>query len=765
MVMSRFSEATFARHEKMIADRQPLGVLVEHRVDDVGERLVGAEEPVPAGEHIAFQHAFERVLAEHLDDAAVGGQFAAVGVFGKILLQPEFLRHLVDRVELVGRVLVRAEDAEILHVVLHHVAEEHPQRTAVLGLGRARLLDRDPVIAEVRHSQALLQSPAIGVRIRSDAPGALGSERLELRPQAARVVEQFLRLVRTASSPPACLSRAGSFFTSASGTWCARQLPSRRCPPTSAGLVQPLGVRRTIIGHCGRSGVPLAAGLAPAAARISATHVSIVAAIAWCIVSGSDPSTKYGVQPVPRKNDSISSWRHARPDRRVVDLVSVQMKDRQDGAVANRVEELVDVPARGQRAGLRLAVADDGRDDQIGIVERGPAGVREHVAQFAAFVDAAGRFRRAVAADAAGKGKLLEERSIPCFVLAAIRVDLGVRPFQIARPQHARSAVSRPGHEDDVQIVALDCSAQMDVGERQARTGSPMAEQPVLDVLRLQRLLQQRIRLQVGHSKGKIVARPPEGIDVPRVVLAQRRPGDRCAGGPVSTECGGRMAIGRGRFLCGSSRRFRSSGGCHFEPPWLAGYGYGWAEIMPCNDWCGRFCLMIFKTPATGQVAGFILLMVRSDTNVSRPAARVPRQGLYSSPSRVEYRMSEKAILGRKISYTSWITQLVEIAQGKMQAAKSESPSASRGLDRLLPDASQLPADDHALQQHAVLTFGRRTNAQPPLAVLMQDAATLVSEVLHGQYGGVGERKAKRSSFPSTLKRARTAPRTPLPGR
>src|SRR5690349_1815624 len=40
---------------------------------------------------------------------------------------------------------------------------------------------------------------------------------------------------------------------------------------------------------------------------MSATHRSIVAAIAWCIDSGSDPSTKYGVHPVPRKNDSISS--------------------------------------------------------------------------------------------------------------------------------------------------------------------------------------------------------------------------------------------------------------------------------------------------------------------------------------------------------------------------------------------------------------------------------------------------------------------------
>ena len=66
---------------QLVADRQPLGVLVEHGVDHVNERFVGGEEAVPAGEQIAFEHAFHGVLAEHLDDAAIGGQFAAIRVF------------------------------------------------------------------------------------------------------------------------------------------------------------------------------------------------------------------------------------------------------------------------------------------------------------------------------------------------------------------------------------------------------------------------------------------------------------------------------------------------------------------------------------------------------------------------------------------------------------------------------------------------------------------------------------------------------------
>ena len=65
-------------------------MLVEHGVDDVDEGLVGGEEAVAAGEDVAFEPAFEGVLAEHLHDAAVGGEFAAVGVFGEVAVDPGF---------------------------------------------------------------------------------------------------------------------------------------------------------------------------------------------------------------------------------------------------------------------------------------------------------------------------------------------------------------------------------------------------------------------------------------------------------------------------------------------------------------------------------------------------------------------------------------------------------------------------------------------------------------------------------------------------
>ena len=95
-------------------------------------------------------------------------------------------------------------------------------------------------------------------------------------------------------------------------------------------------------------------------------------------------------------------------------------------AVADRVEELVAVPAGGQRPGLGLAVADDAGDDQVGVVEGRAVGVRQGVAQLAAFVDRAGRLRRDVAGNAAGERELREEPLHACLVLADVGIDLAV---------------------------------------------------------------------------------------------------------------------------------------------------------------------------------------------------------------------------------------------------------------------------------------------------------------------------------------------------
>ena len=94
----------------LCADLQPLGVLVEHRVDDVDERLVAVEEPVPPGQQVALEPALAEVLAQDLHDAAVGREMvvgpAALGL-------PRPVGGLEHRAQAVRGGLVGAEEAEV----------------------------------------------------------------------------------------------------------------------------------------------------------------------------------------------------------------------------------------------------------------------------------------------------------------------------------------------------------------------------------------------------------------------------------------------------------------------------------------------------------------------------------------------------------------------------------------------------------------------------------------------------------------------------
>ena len=72
-----------------------------------------------------------------------------------------------------------------------------------------------------------------------------------------------------------------------------------------------------------------------------------------------------------------------------------------------------------------------------------------------------------------------------------------------------------PCHEDHVQVIFLDQAVQVDVDESQAGARSPVTQQPVFDVLRLERLLEERVALQVNHAQSEIVAGPPVRLGFP----------------------------------------------------------------------------------------------------------------------------------------------------------------------------------------------------------------------------------------------------------
>src|SRR5580704_18013594 len=102
------------------------------------------------------------------------------------------------------------------------------------------------------------------------------------------------------------------------------------------------------------------------------------------------------------------------------------MQDRQNCAIARRVQKLVGMPARRQRAGFRFAVTDDAGDDQIWIVEGGTVGMEQRIPQLAAFMDRAGWFRRDMTGNSVRPGELAKQPLQAVSATLDRRIALGV---------------------------------------------------------------------------------------------------------------------------------------------------------------------------------------------------------------------------------------------------------------------------------------------------------------------------------------------------
>src|SRR6478609_5886080 len=127
-------------------------------------------------------------------------------------------------------------------------------------------------------------------------------------------------------------------------------------------------------------------------------------------------------------------------------------------------------------------------------------------------MDRAGCLWRAVAANASRKRELFEEVSEAGLVFALIGINFGVRSLEIYRTENSGCTVSRACKKDHVQSVFLDQAHEVKIGECQTRAGSPVSQKTVLDVLRFQGFLKQRIALQVDHAERQVVAGAPVGV-------------------------------------------------------------------------------------------------------------------------------------------------------------------------------------------------------------------------------------------------------------
>ena len=165
--------------------------------------------------------------------------------------------------------------------------------------------------------------------------------------------------------------------------------------------------------------------------------------------------------------------RDAREHRGIGDLVAVEMEDRQDRAVFRGIQKFVGVPAGGARSGFGFAVADDAGDDQIGIVVRRAVGVEQRVAELAAFVNRAGSFGRNVAGNSVGPGKLAEQALDAVVVALDVRIDFGVRAFEIGVRDDAGAAVAGADDVHHVEVALGDQAVEVGVDEVEARRWCP----------------------------------------------------------------------------------------------------------------------------------------------------------------------------------------------------------------------------------------------------------------------------------------------------
>ena len=180
-------------------DFQPLGVLVEHRIDDVDKGLVAIEQPMPSGEQIAFEPTFTLMLAEHFHDPSVGGK--------KLIIRfrpgfPLAVGDLKNSIQAVGKRLVGTKNPEIalLLIKVDHLAQEFSQNMGVGGLGGSGRGHIHRKISKIGHNQVAQQQPAIGVRISAHPPVAFRCKLGQFGQETALFDRRVLRVDSFSSS-------------------------------------------------------------------------------------------------------------------------------------------------------------------------------------------------------------------------------------------------------------------------------------------------------------------------------------------------------------------------------------------------------------------------------------------------------------------------------------------------------------------------------------------------------------------------------------
>ena len=108
------------------------------------------------------------------------------------------------------------------------------------------------------------------------------------------------------------------------------------------------------------------------------------------------------------------------------------------------------------------------------------------------------------------------------FIGGDIGIDFAVGSFEPGIGHQGRAAMTGTGDVKHAEVAGPDQPVEVDVNEIEAGGGPPVTEQPGLDVLFGQWLLEQRVRVKIDLPDGQIVRCPPIGVRKGKLGLRQR---------------------------------------------------------------------------------------------------------------------------------------------------------------------------------------------------------------------------------------------------
>ena len=148
-----------------------------------------------AGKQIALQPAFAHMLGQHgVHDTAVCCQMIIRIIVSGV---PVTVLYVEDGVQTVGIGFIGSEDTEIPCVLIEDkdIPDEFAELGHILAVCFPVFCNRESVIPEIRKSQIAEQKSAVSVRIAADPCVSLRGEFFEFRDQAAVFIEQLFRMI------------------------------------------------------------------------------------------------------------------------------------------------------------------------------------------------------------------------------------------------------------------------------------------------------------------------------------------------------------------------------------------------------------------------------------------------------------------------------------------------------------------------------------------------------------------------------------------